>query len=271
MKRTAALLAALAVTLPGVPRAEASAARLVLSGARSGSVLVRLPAGIRVRPGTSQYGGGKTFAGFYLQPIGDGEPFAIVGVRFKGMAEPIGLGVQDQRLPSILWRVFLLADGPATISIDVPGLTRTINVKATGPASVSGSVGPLPVTMDNAVHAQGRYVAPAPAWPNVVGVQALDLTLPPNEPPVPEDLVRPPRASDTTLCTQHRGTRCDTDPTAGYNVDNGASGRELNAALFDEIDRAMAPFDAVVSWAGTVPPTRTVRGVVFLNLPAPHA
>jgi hypothetical protein len=157
------------------------------------------------------------------------------------------------------------------VSIDVPGLTRTIRVKATGPAKVWGSVGPLQVTTDSAVHAQGRYVAPAPDWPDVVGLSALQLTLPPNEPPVHEDVIAPPRASDTTLCTQHRGTRCDNDPTAGYNLDNSASGTELTYELIDDVNRGTPPFDAVVSWAGTVPPTRTVRAVLFLSLPPPRA
>ncbi|HVF20418.1 MAG TPA: hypothetical protein VNA14_09260 [Mycobacteriales bacterium] len=151
MRRTAGLLAVVAALCLCPPADAAVTPRLVLRGSGPVSIDLTLRATTTLQVGgfdpvrAMSVKGRARYAGFLLQRA-DGlvvvGGVVVRGFEVDGVPVPLvfGQGFEEIRVPKGSYRLTLVSDGPAEVSIPAPGLGRSMVLRPTRPASAVGAV-----------------------------------------------------------------------------------------------------------------------------------
>lgn len=262
VQRLAVLLAgvlALGLMPPGLmPTADAAGpSRLVLRGSRSAS------ADITLRATTTMQVGGfdprkamravlrGSYAGFVLQRLDRRASVVVGGVVARGFdldgsAVPLvfGEGIESVRVPAGRYRITLLTDGLAEVSLPAPGLGRTVVITPTRRASVRGTLltsrplaAPLLAVVPTS-HLRVPVAVGSGTSTVLASVQSYTAGA----------------ASAYDVCLAPTGAQCATGAVGGGSgtviTPGGGTSTSITALYFYPGDVAPATYDAVFTTAG---------------------
>lgn len=145
-RKQIAALAVACLAAVGAPRVEAAGPyHLVLTGSSSGFVDVELGTGNRFDLERADYQGGTAYLGVVFARIVPDSEDSLLGIVFRqaDVQSPppavelghVQTGDGGSPLSPGTYRVYLLTDGPATVSIPATGLGRDVTLRVTRPAS----------------------------------------------------------------------------------------------------------------------------------------
>jgi hypothetical protein len=180
MRRALVAVALLLAGIVAVPPAAADHEHfLTVTGSRGGYADFRLPRGVVVDVPGSRYGPGVT--GFYIVALHGTARLGTISANIeRSWPAPYG----SQSLPAGEYRVYLLADRPASIGIRMAYLPHDVTVRATRRTYVNLNAGPIEVHRELTRWA-GRHETRLRGGPRSVLFALTYMSLPDRVVPVP--------------------------------------------------------------------------------------
>lgn len=164
-------------------------------------------------------------------------------------------------LPAGAYRVYLVADRPATVRILMHGLPRNVTLPVTRRTGLTVSAGEIPVRREAARWA-GHRVATVRGGPRSLVVTLLSMRIP--ERPVP---LVPTSWGDTWTCEAPAGaTACEDRMEPARGLAPEQQSRSTTQRRTGPAGSYAGPTTLFQHYAGSVEPVEALGGVVELTL-----